>query len=850
MFKQPLIRFADQHRKKLIALSLVLGCLMPAYALSVATNHLSYYCLFFILAYFLLDRKNLKSPWIYGLFGSFILILDAVHLPSSELPWSQVYWQDSRIVSVTAALSITTTLYLAWFIPKALSWSTQTKTNKTLKEFQLALQDKEIQLQALNKQFTTLLEAIPDTIFIQDAEGGLIFTNESARQLIKLNNYPGQGNCRLEPTVTYPEQHGMGEKFFAIDEADWDHSGGNYLEINGINDGIDNSRDFSVSKTPFFKDNGERSGMLVVGRDITDLKLMDLKNRIATATMESQEGVIITDTKNNILHVNQAFTRLTGFSAEEAIGKTPSILRSGHHDKAFYQGMWEKLITENHWEGEVWDRRKNGEIYPKFLTIKAVADSREQVTHYVGSFTDLSQNKEAEASIHRLAFYDPLTDLPNRRLFNDRLTLAIPASASGHAAIIMIDLDNFKSINDTKGHGVGDQLLVKVAKRLKGCVRQNDTLARLGGDEFIIVLENLDANKTKAVAQAERLGEKILLAVSKPYHLIGHTLHSSASVGISMMSGISLTAEELLKQADSAMYQAKNAGRNSCRLFDSDMHASLELRMSLESELHHALLQNQFQLYYQSQVDNHHQIIGAEVLLRWNHPQYGMVSPAQFIPIAEDNKLILPIGEWVLHTACLQLQKWSKNPDTKGLILAVNVSACQFSQPDYVTKLCKILVQTGANPELLKLEITESLVMHNVHEIIEKMATLKLLGVRFSMDDFGTGYSSLSYLKKLPLSQLKIDQSFVRDIITDSNDAIIVQTIIGMAGNLGLNVIAEGVETEEQRACLERLGCLVYQGYLFSKPIPLAEFETLLTEPSPDNPAGNAQCRQESSSLI
>ncbi|MDO9048362.1 MAG: EAL domain-containing protein [Methylobacter sp.] len=707
---------------------------------------------------------------------------------------------------------------------------------KEIKDSQSALHEMESNLRVLSKQFTTLLEAIPDAVFVKDGEGRLIITNGFARQLFKLNDIAWQGKTSLELAAMCPELRAMHEKCFTNDEAAWNKRNLLIFEDGGIEDEAGNHREFSVRKAPIFKENGERKGLVVIGRDITERWLAEQELRIAAIAIESQEGIMITDANKRIVRVNRAFTRLTGYSAEEVIGKTPTLLKSGRHNKAFYQTMWEKLIPEKHWQGEVWDRRKNGEIYPKWLTITAVTDPAGQVTHYVGAFTDLSEHKDAEAAIHRLAFYDPLTDLPNRRLLNEHLELAMTVSAHNrhYAAIMMIDLDNFKAINDTKGHGIGDQLLVEVAQRLKACVRQGDTLARLGGDEFVIMLENLSMEVDKAATQAQGVGEKVLKAINQPYLLGGHKHHSSASVGISLFTNHEATSEEILKRADAAMYLAKNAGRNTMRFFDPDMHALLESRVTLESELRQALSQNQLLLYYQIQVDDSRRVFGAEVLLRWEHPQQGLVSPDQFIPLAEETRLILPIGDWVLRTACMQLKEWANDPLTNDLHLAVNVSACQFSEPDFVKQLCKILVQTGANATRLKLELTESLVMHNVNEAIEKMEALKLLGIRFSMDDFGTGYSSLSYLKKLPLTQLKIDRSFVRDIITDPSDAVIVQTIIGMANNLGLNVIAEGVETEEQRACLERLGCLAYQGYLFGRPVPLEELEQLIgktTEP-------------------
>ncbi len=804
-----------------------------SYILSDTPITLAYYAICFTLAYFVWRRKDLQFRPMYLMFGAFILAAGTVHLLSIVLLGQPLYWLDVGMKATTAVISIATSIYLLRMNPQALGLSAPLEPEKEVvgrKELQLALQESESRLRLLNKQFTTLIEAIPDVIYLKDGEGRLIITNGFARQLFKLNDIAWQGKTHLELAAMRPEQPCMLEKYFTNDESAWNERDRLLLEECGVDDEAGNHQEFSMLKIPLFKDNGERKGLVVVGRDITDIRFAEQELRIAAIAIESQEGIMITDASNHILRVNRAFTRLTGYSAEEVIGKTPAILKSGRHNKDFYHTMWEKLIPEKCWQGEVWDRRKNGEIYPKWLTISAVTDPTGQVTHYVGAFTDLSEHKEAEAAIHRLAFYDPLTDLPNRRLLNNHLELAMTVSADNrhYGALMMIDLDNFKAINDTKGHGIGDQLLIEVAQRLKACVRQGDTLARLGGDEFVIMLENLNTEEDKAVTQAQGVGEKVLKAINQPYLLGGHKHYSSASIGISLFTNHDASSEEILKRADAAMYQAKNAGRNAMRFFDPDMQASLESRMTLESELHQALPQNQLQLHYQIQVDSVRRVSGAEVLLRWEHPQQGLVAPNQFIQLAEESGLILPIGEWVLRTACMQLKEWANDPLTKDLQLAVNVSPRQFRHPDFVNQLCKILVQTGAKATRLKLELTESLILHNVTEIIEKMETLKLLGIRFSMDDFGTGYSSLSYLKKLPLNQLKIDQSFVRDIIIDPSDAVIVQTIIGMANNLGLNVIAEGVETEEQRACLERLGCLAYQGYLFSKPVPLEEFEKLI----------------------
>ncbi|MBX9756573.1 MAG: EAL domain-containing protein [Pseudomonadaceae bacterium] len=443
---------------------------------------------------------------------------------------------------------------------------------------------------------------------------------------------------------------------------------------------------------------------------------------------------------------------------------------------------------------------------------------------------DITERKQAEAEIEQLAFFDALTGLPNRRLLLDRLQHALTASArSGNCgALLFIDLDNFKVLNDSKGHVVGDLLLQEVAQRLRAAVRGDDSVARLGGDEFVVMLQGLAKEGASAAAQVAQVGGQLLSSLSQAYVLDGYEYHCTASIGVSLFSGKLQDVGELLKCADAAMYSAKNTGRNALVFFDPAMQATLEARAQLAGELRAALPQGQLQLYYQAQINREGCVVGAETLLRWQHPQRGMVSPAQFIPLAEDNGLILPIGQWVLEHACGQLKAWQTHPLASALPLSVNVSARQFRQADFVDVVRSALRSSGVDPARLKLELTESLVLDNVEAVIAKMHALRALGVRFSMDDFGTGYSSLSYLKRLPFDQLKIDQSFVRDIVTDSGDAVIVKTIIGMAHNLGLEVIAEGVETEAQRSLLLNYDCRVFQGYLFSRPLPLAEFEALL----------------------
>ena len=569
----------------------------------------------------------------------------------------------------------------------------------------------------------------------------------------------------------------------------------------------------------------------VLASEVTERRRVEAEIRIAATAFESQEGMIITDAEGVILRANKAFADSSGYTVEELVGQTPRLLKSGRHDQAFYAEIWETIKRTGNWQGEIWDKRKDGEIYPKFLTITAVKSSDGTITHYVGTHTDITARKLAEDEIKHLAFYDPLTELPNRRLLLDRLQQALASSArSGHnGALLFIDLDNFKTLNDALGHDKGDLLLQQVAQRLAACVREGDTVARLGGDEFVVMLEDLSGSPEEAATQTEAVGEKILVAFNQPYLLAGHKHHGTPSIGATLFSGHRSSIADLLKQADLAMYQAKAAGRNTLRFFDQEMQAIVTDRAALEGELREAVRQQQFVLHYQPQVQGDGRMTGAEVLLRWQHPQRGMVSPAEFIFLAEETGLILPLGHWVLETACAQLAAWANQPQMARLSIAVNVSARQFHNKDFVDQVLAVLDSTGANPQRLKLELTESMLVSNVEDIIAKMTALKVRGVGFSLDDFGTGYSSLSYLKRLPLDQLKIDQNFVRNILIDPNDAAIAKMIVALAESMGLTVIAEGVESEAQRDFLAHQGCHAYQGHLFSHSLPLAEFERFVT---------------------
>ncbi len=591
----------------------------------------------------------------------------------------------------------------------------------------------------------------------------------------------------------------------------------------------------STSKVPLKDEQGRIIGVLGVYIDITERKEAEAALRIAATAFESQAGMLVTDANATILQVNRSFTQITGYTDEEAIGRDPGLLRSGRHDELFFKTMWACINETGQWEGEIWNQRKDGETYPVHLTITAVKDELGKLSNYVGTMADISSNKAAQEEIQQLAFYDTLTGLPNRRLLSDRLSQAlVSCDRSGQGgALLFLDLDNFKKINDTLGHRIGDLLLQDVARRLVECVRKGDTVARLGGDEFVVILEDLSKHELEAAVQCELIGNKILSALAEPYQLEGHTHHGTTSIGITLFNDHLVGVEGLVQQADIAMYQAKREGRNTLRFFNEKMHHAITERAVLERELRTAIERQQFQLYYQIQTDSSGRLFGAEALIRWNHPERGLVSPMQFIPLAEETELILQIGNWVLDSACARIKAWQQEPVTQNLVLSVNVSAKQFYQTDFFIQVQAAVQQHGINPKLLELELTESMLLENVESTIKTMCSLKELGVQFSLDDFGTGYSSLQYLKRLPFDQLKIDQSFVQDIVTDIHDQSIVRTIIAMANSLSLHLIAEGVETDAQHQRLIDMGCNCHQGYLFSKPVPLEEFDLLLKKPAP-----------------
>ena len=568
--------------------------------------------------------------------------------------------------------------------------------------------------------------------------------------------------------------------------------------------------------------------------DITQLIALEDDLRLGASIFdESEEAIMIASADLILLKVNQAFTLMTGYTKEEVIGKKTNLLKSGKQDDVFYQAMWVSINQTNKWQGEILNKRKNGEIYPEWLNIVARRNSVNSITHYIGIFSDITLRKNAESRIHYMAYYDALTQLPNRTMLQDRINYATARSqhSGKYNALMLLDLDHFKVINDSLGHGVGDRLLIEVAQRLKKAVREEDTVARLGGDEFVILLFELSLDQQVAEQNAVHIAEKICKKLAEPIIIAQKTLHISVSIGITLFVDESDSSADLIKNADNAMYKAKDAGRNKYQLFSAEMKLSADSRLIIENELRNALLNNELELYYQPQTHIlNNTICSAEALLRWHHPNDGLISPTIFIPIAEQTGLIIALGTWVLKTACQQMADWQTQIVAKGIdYIAVNVSPHQFQQKDFVNIVINSVTEAGITPDQLEIELTEGVLMQNVADTRDKLQALKAFGIRIAIDDFGTGYSSLNYLKSFPLDTLKIDQSFVRDITHDSSDAAIVQTIIALANNLNLHVMAEGVETEAQLAFLRERKCDSYQGYLTSRPLPHAEFIKFLT---------------------
>lgn len=679
----------------------------------------------------------------------------------------------------------------------------------------------EAELKVLNTHLTALIEALPDAIFFKDGAGRWLVTNEAAKALFQLHGVPWQGKTEEELAALRPAFRAAHEKCRADDEMAWQAKKLSMFEEEII-DETGMVHVYDVRKIPLFDTAGEREGLVVIGRDITVLRQAMERLRLAAGVFtHAREGIVITDVRGTIVDTNEAFSRITGYAREEIVGQNPRLLKSNLHGPEFYAELWRNLAGKGYWQGEIWNRRKDGEIYAELLTISAVHDQQGDATHYIALFSDITAQKEHEQQLEHIAHYDALTGLPNRVLLADRMHQAMfqTQRRGQRLAVAYIDLDGFKAINDTYGHEVGDELLLVVSRRMKQALREGDTIARLGGDEFVAVLLDLPLAETSVP-----LLTRLLAAAAQPVHVGELTLQVSASLGVTFYpQADDVDADQLLRQADQAMYQAKVAGKNRYHIFDAEQDRNVRGYHESLERIRRALHEREFVLYYQPKVNMRSgEIIGAEALIRWQHPERGLLAPATFLPVIEDHPLCVEVGEWVIDSALAQIEAWH----SAGLDLAVsvNVSAGQLQQPDFMERLrALLLAHPGVQSGRLELEILETSALQDLAQVSHIMHACREIGVNFALDDFGTGYSSLTYLKSLPATHLKIDQSFVRGMLVDTDDLAILEGVLSLATAFRRHAIAEGVETLEHGQILLQLGCELGQGYVIARPMPAAE---------------------------
>ncbi len=726
------------------------------------------------------------------------------------------YLRIALVVALAAAAALALGGAWIWILRRAVRKRTA-EIRESNRRLEAASRERALQ----HAQLRTLVESSPDMMWLKDRDGRYLDCNARACEIV--------GHAR-DDIIGRSDDDLFGDASFIAVVRGYDRevlrTGQAQRNEETLVSRDGSAHELEVIKAPIRADDGAIVGVLGVARDVSTRRAAEREQRIAAVAFESQDGMAITDAQGLIQRVNAAFSRISGYAAEEVIGQTPRILKSGRHPPAFYAELWGTLATAGYWSGEVVNRRRDGELFDARISITAVKDEQGRTLHYVGTWQDITAEKLAHAQAAHLKSFDALTDLPNRSLLDDRMAQALARSAElgGFCAVMMIDLDHFQKVNDALGHVVGDRLLVEASRRIQWSLRDGDTVGRFSGDSFVVVIDDLGEQRGLAAVRASDLAEQIRHALDAPYAPAGGAV-CTASIGVTLARGAESSPELLLRQAELALYKSKRDGRNTVRLFEDAMQAEIDQRYRLEAELREALQRDEFVLHYQVQVDVAGRPIGAEALVRWAHPARGLLGPTAFIPVAEETGLIDPIGRHVLASACAQLATWAAHEKLRELTLAVNVSPRQFKAADFVDDVLAALQRSGADARRLKLEITESLAIDDFEESIGRLHTLRDAGVRISLDDFGTGNSSLKYLTKLPLTQLKIDKSFVDELPASDSAAMVAQTIIAMGRGLALDVIAEGVETREQFAFLAEHGCHAFQGYLFARPLPLAEFE-------------------------
>lgn len=668
----------------------------------------------------------------------------------------------------------------------------------------------------LVEEYETIFNFLPAQIWYKDTKNNIIRVNKQVEKDIgiPMSELEGRGTAEFFPA--YAEQ-------FYRDDLEVIHSGkpklGIIEQINTVNNEI---RWLHTSKVPTFNIDGSVNGLVALVLDITKTKKMEEQRSIMAKTFEhSGEAVCVTDADNKCVAVNQAFTKATGYSFDEVVGKDPSVLKSGRHDEIFYQSMWAAINQVGFWEGEIWEKRKNGTFYLKWLRIHKIKDEEGNLINYLATFEDITERKAAEERIAYLDRHDALTGLPNRMTMIEELSGAMENAKKDKSSVgvISMDLDRFKNINDSLGHEVGDDFLKEVTKRLESCSKDKGITGRFGGDSFIIILPGIHKESEIVKAMNTRMA-----AIAQPV-VHGHVeLMITASMGVSVFPEDGSTADVLIRNADTAMHKAKEIGRNTYQFFTASMNEYASDRLIMENDLRRAVERNEFALFYQPQFDaKTEKIIGVEALIRWVHPIRNIVSPMEFIPLAEETGLIIPIGEWVLLEACRQHQSWI-NMGFPSIPMSVNISAIQFHDPGFLPMLAGVIKSSGIDPTYLDLEVTESVVMKDLEFVIEKLGSIKSMGIKLSLDDFGTGFSSLSYLQHFPLDKIKIDQSFIRGLISVPISQAIIESIIALGKNLKIKTVAEGVELEEELRFLQRLQCDEIQGYYYSKPLANHDF--------------------------
>jgi diguanylate cyclase (GGDEF)-like protein/PAS domain S-box-containing protein len=672
------------------------------------------------------------------------------------------------------------------------------------------------------ENFFLLINAASYLVTLKDGENRWQIANNATLELYGLLGKPWQGKTTNE-LATLCDEHYQSNFLLCqqSDEQAWqsDQPIDLILNIASKADNHQQPRVFEISKTPLFEANGSRKALIIIGQEITDRLINKRQTKLMNRVLSnSSEAVLISDAQNNIIYVNEAFTRITGYTLAEVAGQNPRILSSRRHDQDFYKEMWHKILNEGTWHGEIWDKRKNGEIYPKWLNICTVNDGEQNLCNYVAIFSDITRTKADEALLTFLAYHDPLTKLPNRLLLRDRFDQAVGVSerhSTGLTALLFMDLDQFKSVNDSLGHEVGDRLLISVAKRLEANVREIDTVSRLGGDEFVIILTDMpDTPTVSCVAQ------KLLEQIGAVFEIDSYRLTSTTSIGIAVFPEDGDDFDTLLKLADTAMYHAKDCGRNTYRFYTDKMNTDALERLRMRNGLAEALVKHEFVLHYQPQFDLENGILtGLEALIRWNNPEFGFMYPHRFIPVAEETGQIVPIGEWVVREVCRQAQAW-KLQGYQPVRMAVNLSSLQFKRGDVIKMITDLTSEHELDPHYIELELTETIMLQDVEYILDVVRKFKSLHFTLSIDDFGTGYSSLAYLKRFQVDKLKIDQSFIRNLEVDRHDLAIVRSIIQLANGFDILTIAEGVETQRQLDILRSEGCNQAQGYFFSHPLP------------------------------